>query len=215
MSAAKPLTRIVAWSHELLAEVLEPGQAALDLTAGNGHDTLFLARQSGAGGTVLAFDVQEQALAATAERLRLAGISWRPAAPGPLPGAGVYLAHDSHAHLERYQTGALRAVIANLGYLPGGDPTRVTQPATTLAALAPAARRLAVGGRIAVVVYPGHPGGAEEGRAVAGIFGRLPSAHWQVLRLEVANHPRVPYLLVAAKSRAEAPLGADCPDSNC
>lgn len=201
MSAAPPLTRIVSWSHELLAEVLSPGAAAVDLTAGNGHDTLFLARQVGAGGTVLGFDIQDEAIAATAERLREGGFFPRPAEPGTLQGPGIFLARDCHARLDRYATAPLVAVIANLGYLPGGDPARITVPATTLAALELAARRLAVGGRIAAVVYVGHPGGPEEGEAVDRFFRQLPAPDWQVLRLEAANHPRVPFLLVAEKRR--------------
>ncbi len=200
MPAGKPLTRIVLWAHELLAEVLADGDLAVDLTAGNGHDTLVLRRCVGSGGTVLAFDVQQQALSSTRERLEHAGIEaiW----PGALDTSrepGVHLIHDSHARLKAYLQRPPTAVIANLGYLPGGDPTLITEPHTTLSALRQAHELLAPGGRIAVVVYPGHPGGAEEGRAVARLFSSLAPERWQVLRLEVANREQGPYLLVAEK----------------
>ena len=44
----------------------------LDGTAGNGHDTLFLAESAPDGAFVLALDVQPEAVAATEERLALA-----------------------------------------------------------------------------------------------------------------------------------------------
>lgn len=40
------------------AQVLRPGDVAVDATAGNGHDTLFLAQAVGPSGTVYAIDVQ-------------------------------------------------------------------------------------------------------------------------------------------------------------
>ena len=40
------LIRIVTWSHELVREVLRPGDLAVDLTAGKGRDTLALAADS-------------------------------------------------------------------------------------------------------------------------------------------------------------------------
>ncbi len=50
-------------------------------------------------------------------------------------------------------------IIANLGYLPGGDRAIITRSESTLAALDQSLTSLAVGGRVAVVVYPGHAGG--------------------------------------------------------
>ncbi|ABZ82918.1 sam-dependent methyltransferase, putative [Heliomicrobium modesticaldum Ice1] len=71
------LTSAVEWSRRFLAEVLEPGDFAIDATAGNGHDTLFLARQVLPGGDLWAFDIQEAAIDATARRLTEAGLADR------------------------------------------------------------------------------------------------------------------------------------------
>ena len=48
----------LAVAHAFLRTHVRPGAFALDATAGNGHDTLFLCRLVGAAGRVLAFDVQ-------------------------------------------------------------------------------------------------------------------------------------------------------------
>ncbi len=63
------LLRMAPWAHAFLAEVLPPGSLAVDLAAGNGHDAHFLYRLVGERGRVLAFDVQHEALQATAELL--------------------------------------------------------------------------------------------------------------------------------------------------
>ena len=46
----------VEYSHLLLRGRLLPGDMAVDATAGNGHDTIFLARLTGPQGKVFAFD---------------------------------------------------------------------------------------------------------------------------------------------------------------
>lgn len=52
-----------------------------------------------------------------------------------------------------------RLVTFNLGYLPGGDHTVVTNVDTTIQALQASSNVLQSGGLISVVAYVGHPGG--------------------------------------------------------
>ena len=59
---SKRLTQI---AHEAIAAVLHDGDTTIDATAGNGHDTLMLARLVGESGRVIAFDVQSDAIIAT------------------------------------------------------------------------------------------------------------------------------------------------------
>ena len=54
----------------------------------------------------------------------------------------------------------------NLGYLPGGDKRITTRAATTVRALADAARLVTPGGLLTALVYRGHPGGPQEAAAV-------------------------------------------------
>ncbi len=69
----RELTRIVSWGHELLSEVVHDGDLAVDLTAGNGQDTLTLFRMVGKKGRVISFDIQKRALERTAVLLEQAG----------------------------------------------------------------------------------------------------------------------------------------------
>lgn len=52
-----------------------------------------------------------------------------------------------------------RLVAFNLGYLPGGDKTIITESQTTAEAFNVAMEILMPGGLISLVVYVGHPGG--------------------------------------------------------
>ena len=63
------LPTAVEWSHAILTERLRPGDVVVDATAGNGHDTVFLAEHVLPGGRVFAFDVQEEAVAATQRQI--------------------------------------------------------------------------------------------------------------------------------------------------
>jgi len=197
------LTRIVNWGHALLAEVTGSGQLVVDLTAGNGHDTLMLWRLVAADGQVIAFDLQPEALQSTRRRLQENGVPVRLGGNDDrlpqLPGVDLIAA--GHEHLQCYLPAAPQAIIANLGYLPGGDEALITQPRTTLLALQQALTALAPGGRLAVVVYPGHPGGALEAEAVDGLFAKLEQGRFEVLQLKVVNRPEAPYLQVAEKRK--------------
>ena len=56
----------------------------------------------------------------------------------------------------------MKAIVFNLGYLPGGDKKTVTRTECTLAALEQAAALIAPNGLLSVMCYPGHEGGKEE-----------------------------------------------------
>ena len=68
------LSRPMTCTHDWISRVVLPGDTVVDATAGNGHDTVFLARLAGPSGQVHAFDVQEEAIRATRERLEKEGL---------------------------------------------------------------------------------------------------------------------------------------------
>jgi len=150
-------------------------------------------------GQVVAFDLQTTALDLTAALLQnhdFAVNRWpsdQPLSNKP----GIYLVQACHSTLGKMLQHPARAIMANLGYLPGGDQSLVTRTDSTLFALQQSLALLSPGGRMAVTVYPAHPGGAEEGATVNAFFSYLPSARWQVLSLRVDNCNEAPYLLVA------------------
>ncbi|MEM1093336.1 MAG: class I SAM-dependent methyltransferase [Bacteroidota bacterium] len=185
------LTSVLAMAHHAIADVLGDGDLAVDATLGNGHDTLFLAERVGPTGHVLGFDVQAAALTQTRRRLEAHGVADRVT----LVQAG-HESLDAHIAADR----PIQAVMFNLGYLPGADKATVTRPATTLAALESACALLAVGGRISIVVYVGHEGGAAEADAVAGFLQSVDQRSFQVIRYDFINQKNTPpYLFLLEK----------------
>ncbi|MCC3375583.1 class I SAM-dependent methyltransferase [Cohnella sp. REN36] len=208
---------VLTMAQRWVAERAEPGSAAIDATAGGGVDTLFLARTVGPRGSVFAFDVQPAALARTRERLDAAEAAGREAASSErVPRrtlATVTLLRAGHermaAELPEELRGRVRAVMFNLGYLPGGEeaddsngrPPVITRPDTTLPALDAALSLLAPGGALTIVVYPGHAGGSDEASAVDRWAAGLPADAAQAVLYRMPQKPAAPYLYAIEKKR--------------
>lgn len=184
------------------AQVLGPGDAAVDATCGNGHDTLALAEIVGPSGRVFAFDLQEAALDSTRRRLDAS----LPAAARP----DLRLVLACHSRLqELVGSCAARVVAFNLGFLPSGDKTLITKPDTTVLALEAALEVLQPGGLLTVMAYTGHPGGREEYEAVEKLVTSLSPAYWVTSEVRICNRPTAPVLLLAyRRSDSAAPAGA-------
>lgn len=180
----------VPLSHLVISRFLREGDPAVDATCGNGHDTLLLAQLVGETGRVWAFDIQEQAIKQTTCRLTEAGLLER-----------VVLLHEGHETMAEQVRGGLAVVMFNLGYLPGGDQTIITQPETTLAAFGQALGLLRPGGILAVTIYPGHDGGASERRTVDGWAAGLAPQAFHTWRMGQLNVPSdAPYFVLVQKT---------------
>lgn len=187
---------VLSFAHKLVSERLQPGNSAIDATAGTGQDTLFLAGICGPRGHVYAFDIQARALALTRQRLDQAKQDRL---------AGVTLVQRSHAEMEdalpQQLHGMIGAVMFNLGYLPaeGADSALITLTESTLHALQSALRVLRPKGIVTVVLYPGHPGGDGEARAVENWAASLSSAEGQAVIYRQIQKPAAPYLIAIEK----------------
>jgi len=166
------------------------GSTVVDATAGNGHDTMFLANCVGPGGKVYAFDIQEQALANASARLQEAALRER-----------VVLIGDGHEKLIEYVRFPVAAVMFNLGYLPGGDHQIITGSENTIAALGQGVEVLQPGGVISIVIYRGHPGGREEAGAVERFVEGLDQRFWDVARVDFPNRRNFPPYPVLIQKR--------------
>lgn len=194
-----PVLSAVEFCHHLLQSHLQPGDWAADATAGNGHDTLFLARQVGPAGKIFACDLQPEAVEATRALLAANGIS---------PDC-CELSRICHSRLENWLSpaaaGRLAAVIFNLGYLPGGDKSVITHTATSLTAATRCLEQLRPGGLLLVVLYPGHHGGDTEAAALRDWAATIPArtAHSAEFHTLNAKNP-APSVLIIQKSRRDS-----------
>jgi len=197
------LPRLTEEAHQVVQKVLEPGDFAIDATAGNGRDAKFLAETVGPSGTVFAFDVQPLAIERTTKLLADAGI------------CNVTLLHRDHGNLqESIPTslhGRIGAAMFNLGHLPGGDRTLITQVNSTLPALQVALELLRPGGVLTVMAYTGHPGGLEEANAVRSLLNGLPLDEFEYRERISGSVPLAPLGRGVRGEGMALPDPGDCP----
>jgi hypothetical protein len=184
---------LVNTAHDLIRGILHPGDIAIDATVGNGHDTLFLVEQIAPSGHVYGFDIQQAAIDSTREKFRQAQLS-----------DCLTLIHASHADMSDKIPvnlhGKIKAIMFNLGYLPGGDKSVITLPDSTLAALTIASRILAVNGIITLLAYPGHQGGDLETDQVKYCCEQLDNQQFETSTIYSTEHKdTAPRLFVIRK----------------
>jgi len=178
------------WAQELLGEALHPGAVAVDGTMGGGGDALFLCERVGEGGRVYAFDVQEDAVRRTRERLEAAGLIGR---------ASLFCA--GHERVREFVAEPIDAAAFNLGWLPGGDKAVTTRVETTIAALDGCLQLLKPRGLITVCAYPGHPEGDAELRRVHAWAGALPDDFQAMFRAFLNPARPAPALIAVQRIR--------------
>ena len=178
-------------ARNFISACVANGDFAVDATAGNGHDTLFLARLVGTQGRVISFDRQKKAIENTRRRLKAENLLSR-----------VDLIQDGHEHMANYLLNPVAAVMFNLGYLPGGDHALITRPHTTLQALSASLFKLRPGGTITIVCYTGHEGGKEEKAALVSYLQDLEQKYFKVLHYAVINQVNEPPSLLVIEKRA-------------
>ena len=174
------MKRPLEMAHDFLAQVITPEDIVVDATMGNGHDTLFLAKLAK---QVYAFDIQNQALEKTSQRIQEAGLT------------NVNLILQGHETVDQFVT-EVKAAIFNLGYLPSADKSIITQPQTTLDALEKLCQMLVKGGRIAIMIYYGHEGGDIERDAVLDFVSQLPQQEYTATIYRTLNQINNPPFLV-------------------
>ncbi len=182
------MIRITELARKQFAGVVGEGDTAVDATAGNGRDTIFLAGLVGPSGRVYAFDIQQRAIRKTASLLEQNNLHKR-----------VALIHAGHESMASHIEGPVTAAMFNLGYLPGGDRSIVTRPETTLQGLAAALQLLKSGGLATLVIYPGHEGGAKEKKALLDYCCTLDSEEFRVIYTRLLNCSGNPPELLAVK----------------
>ncbi|MCX6989455.1 MAG: class I SAM-dependent methyltransferase [Chlamydiae bacterium] len=160
----------------------------IDATAGNGNDTLFLAKcvLTPNSGWVHAFDIQADAIITTQERLTSL----------PLPLQKRITLHEaSHETFPPNISPSL--IVYNLGYLPGGDLDKTTLSESTLKSCENAIRILSHGGLLSITIYPGHPEGLREKSTLLGWIESL--SDLQIFHHTPINRPNQPSLIMIRK----------------
>ena len=176
---------LLSLQKQFILTHLGEGDIAVDFTMGNGHDTEFLSKTVGPEGHVFAFDVQEMALASTAEHLRKSGCP-----------DNYTLILDSHHNVTKYVDVPIKAGMFNLGYLPGSDKSITTMRKTTLPAIEAAISLMDRDAIILIAVYPGHAEGEAEGKMICEYLSSLSRYKLCCTQIRILNSPTSPFFIL-------------------
>ena len=192
--------RLTEQAHRELDKIIHAGDFVIDATLGNGYDTQFLAQKVGNDGGVYAFDLQKESIEQRTRLLEKHQLLSR-----------VIFTQSCHSkmleHVPVTKLGKIKAVIFNLGYLPGGDKKIITQPDSTLSALKLAHHCLSDDGIISLIAYRGHDGGQREFEEIEKLTEK---ENWSVQKKPSNQAPDSPVLFLIGK----AYRGADGSTSN-
>lgn len=179
-------SQILDIAHLLIKADLTKDDICIDMTMGNGYDTLFLAQNSK---FVYAFDIQKQAIFQTENLLKKHGVT------------NVKCILDSHENILNYVKD-FKAVIYNLGYMPSGDKTITTTYQSTLKSLNIVLEHLDEEGMVNIVVYLGHKEGEDESKYLDAYLKSLNPYQFKILKTYLPyqdNKP--PYLITIYKTK--------------
>ncbi|XP_020425940.1 uncharacterized protein LOC18767956 isoform X2 [Prunus persica] len=196
VSLPKDSPLFVSILNRVWKSVVQKGDTVIDATCGNGHDTLAMLKMvadESCKGSVYGLDVQEAALQKTSSLLE--------ESVGPSEKELIKLFSKCHSKMDEVlpKDTSVRLVAFNLGYLPGGDKTIITQSETTLKALEVAKSIMVPGGLISIVVYVGHPGGWEELKTIRDFISKLSVEKWICYEFQTVDRSWSPILIFLFK----------------
>ena len=166
-------SQITYWCHEIIRSQAEAGGCYIDATMGKGNDTLFLCELAGENGKVLAFDIQQEALDATRELLKIHG-------------------KEQQAELILDGQESTDVICFNFGYLPGGDHKLATTYQTSIEAIGKGLGILKHGGMMSLCIYSGGDTGFEEKEKILEYIKALPGREYTVIVNEYYNRKNCP-----------------------
>ena len=178
------------WAKEMIEEALFSGARVVDATMGNGYDTLWLCELVGGNGKVYAFDIQQEAVNHTAERLEKAGVRERAA-----------LFCMGHERMQEAVHEPVDAVLFNLGWLPGAEHGVTTQTATTLQAVEAALALLKEEAVMTICIYPGHEEGTHELHSLLEWAAKLDDRRYDAMLKHYVNQPNDPPQMLAVRKK--------------
>ncbi|MDR3215210.1 MAG: class I SAM-dependent methyltransferase [Bacilli bacterium] len=171
-------------AHLMMKQYANTNGIALDMTLGNGFDTLFLSQYFK---DIIAFDIQEQAIIKSKELLKDIN--------------NVKIFHEDHYHFDRFILEKVDLIIFNLGYLPQGDHKITTIASHTIKSIKKGLTHLKLNGGMVIVIYPGHLAGYQEKKAINQLVAELDSKAYHITKYEVINNDDAPLVININKNK--------------
>ncbi len=181
-------------SHLFIQNLTDGSGIYIDATAGNGYDTLFIAKMLKKDGFLYSFDISEKAIINTKKLLKENNIN----------SDNIKIINDSHENTDKYITDKkIKAAMFNLGYLPNSDKNTITKAKSTIYAIEMILNMLADKGVVTICSYVGHDGG-EEDREVRGYLLSLDKKAYEISVMEMMGRTGAPVLyLIIKKERMQ------------
>jgi len=180
------IEKIIPFAHRKISESLKDGGTSVDMTCGNGNDTLYLSALSS---HVYAFDIQKEAILNTNFILSENSVT------------NVSLIHDSHINISNHVKTEVSCIVFNLGYLPGVNKKITTKSKDTIKAIKDSLELIKINGSIVITLYPGHKEGNEEANDVKEFCSKLLSNKYDVLYYYMLNKNNSPFNIIIERLR--------------
>lgn len=180
------MKKIAMIAHDILKEYIKEDSICADFTVGQGNDTVFLASCTPKG-KVYGFDIQEEAIIQTKEKLLKLDLQH------------VSLALASHEQLTSYIKEPLDAGIFNFGFLPHGNPAITTMCESSVRAVTLAFQQLKIHGVLVLVLYPGHEEGKRELEQLTNWCKQLDTHIASILQVSMLHKPQAPQIYAIEK----------------
>lgn len=169
-------------AHFWWSKVVTESDTVIDMTCGNGHDTLFLSSLHPK--KLIALDIQPEALASAKKKV---------------PDAEYHLV--DHALFPcTLEENSIKLAVYNLGWLPGSDKSCTTYADTTLKSLFELMPKITSGGVISITCYPGHPEGKKEENVLLETLPTLNPLAWSACFHSFPNRKASPSLILLQKT---------------
>lgn len=183
----KVVLKATSLAHKIVEKVVVDGDVVVDATLGNGNDSLFLSSLT-INGMVYSFEVQKSAVDRFNKIIDEEGIK------------NIKVINDGHQNMDLYIDKKVKAIMFNLGYLPGSDKSVTTKSDTTLEAVKKGLKLLVPGGVMTIAVYVGHLEGQREAEDLLKEITELDSKQFSVMNINFINRKNAPFLLVIEKN---------------
>lgn len=188
---AKYLKKATELAKDIIKKVVQKGDIVVDATVGNGNDTIFLCELVGKSGKVYGFDIQDEAIKSTKEKLESKNMLER-----------TVLIKKGHENMKNFVMDEVTAIMFNLGYLPRFSHNITTKYETTIEAIKQGINILKVNGVMTIVVYPGHKEGFEEKIKLLEFLGEIDQKDLNVLKMEFINQINNPPFVLALEKKS-------------
>lgn len=174
----------------ILNRLLKDKEILVDMTAGNGHDSLRLLKIAPNYKKLYIYDIQKEAIENTKKLL-----------DSYVYKNCVFL-NKSHSDLSDIKENVDFAIY-NLGYLPGANKEIVTKTSSTMLSLSNLLPRLSNNAVVVITTYPGHSEGKLEDESIFNYLKVLDQREFNVLKLEFINQKNNPCKTYILEKRSE------------